>query len=126
VPARIGNVAVWVSDLERSERFYVDGLGLEVTARVDTDELREVIVGGGGGSELMLAVRKDASHVVAPDGIWKVFVYTDDAEASYRRALDAGAEAVAEPARLEQFQITLAFVKDPDGHLIELGQRHLT
>ena len=65
MPARIGNVAVWVSDLERSERFYVDGLGLEVTARVDTDELREVIVGGGGGSELMLAVRKDASHVAS-------------------------------------------------------------
>ena len=28
----VGNVALYVSDLERSERFYVDVLGLEVTA----------------------------------------------------------------------------------------------
>ena len=33
--ASIGNVAVWVADLERSERFYVDGLGLDVVARID-------------------------------------------------------------------------------------------
>jgi lactoylglutathione lyase len=124
VSSRIGNVAIWVSDLERSERFYVDGLGLEVTARIETDELREVIVGGGGGSELMLAHRHDGTHSVQPDGIWKVFLSTDDVNASYQQALEAGAESVSEPALLEQFRITLAFVKDPDGHLVELGQMH--
>ena len=41
----IGNVAINVSDLERSERFYIDGLGLEVVTRIDTPEVREVIVG---------------------------------------------------------------------------------
>ena len=41
----IGNVAINVSDLERSERFYVDVLGLEVLSRIDTPDIREVIVG---------------------------------------------------------------------------------
>jgi lactoylglutathione lyase len=124
VSTRIGNVAVWVSDLERAERFYVDALGLEVTARVDTAEVQEVIVGGGGGSELMLARRRDGTHVATADGIWKVFVHTDDADAAYERAVRAGAEAAGAPTHLEQFNITLAFVKDPDGHLVELGQLH--
>jgi lactoylglutathione lyase len=106
------------------ERFYVDVLGLEVVARVNTDEVQEVIVGGAGGSELMLAVRRDGSHEVAPSGIWKVFVFTDDLDAGYHRALDAGATAEAPPARLEAFPISIALIRDPDGHLVELGQLH--
>jgi catechol 2,3-dioxygenase-like lactoylglutathione lyase family enzyme len=124
VSSRIGNIAIHVSDLDGSERFYVDGLGLEVTARIETDEVREVIVGSAtGGSELMLAVRADGTQPVEPDaGIWKVFVHTDDAAEAYRRALAAGAEPVAEPELLDRFGITIAMVRDPDGYLIELGQ----
>lgn len=124
MPPRIGNLAVWVADLERAERFYVDGLGLEVTARVETSELLEVIVGGHGGSELMLAAMKDGSQVVGADGFWKVFVDVDDADAAFRRALEAGAAPEAEPQHLEQFGISIALVRDPDGHLVELGQLH--
>jgi lactoylglutathione lyase len=121
----IGNVAVYVSDLERSERFYVDGLGLEVLARIETPEVREVVVGSStGGSNLMLAKRSDAEGPVHPDGIWKVFLFTDDAAGLQRRAIAAGAAWVADPQHLEQFRITIAFVKDPDGYLIEIGQRH--
>jgi lactoylglutathione lyase len=121
----IGNVAVYVSDLERAERFYVDGLGLEVLARIETAEVREVIVGSAsGGSNLMLAKRTDADGPVHPDGIWKVFLFTDDAAGLQRRAIEAGAEWVADPQHLEQFEVTIAFVKDPDGYLIEIGQQH--
>ena len=120
----IGNVAINVSDLERSERFYVDALGLEVLTRIDTPEVREVIVGTPGeGSQLMLAKHTTARQG-EPSGIWKVFVFTDNAAALYARAITAGAEAVESPRFLEQFSVTIAFVKDPDGYLLELGQRH--
>jgi lactoylglutathione lyase len=124
VSTRIGNVALWVADLERAERFYVDGLGLEVTARVETDEVQEVIVGGGGGSELMLAVRRDGTQQAVPTGIWKVFLFTDDLASTHERALGAGAVPEAAPARLDEFPISIALIRDPDGHLVELGQLH--
>jgi len=121
----IGNVAINVSDLERSERFYVDGLGLQVLSRIDTPEVREVIVGTPGeGSQLMLAKHTSAVQRTDPSGIWKIFLFTDDAAALSARAITAGAEAVESPKFLEQFSITLAFVKDPDGYLLELGQQH--
>jgi lactoylglutathione lyase len=121
----IGNVAIEVADLERSERFYTEVLGLEVITRIDTAEVREVIVGAPGeGSQLMLAKHVVMEPVGEPSGIWKVFLFTDDAAALYATAIAAGAEAVEPPMFLEQFNVTIAFVKDPDGYLLELGQRH--
>lgn len=111
----IGNIALRVSDLDRSERFYVDVLGLEVTARVQTPEVREVIFGS-----LLLA----DGGAPSPDGIWKVFVQCDDSAALYEKALAAGAEGVEPPRHLDQFNVTISFVRDPDGYLLELGQIH--
>lgn len=115
MPTTIGNIALRVADLDRSERFYVDVLGLEVTARVQTPDVREVIFGS-----LLLA----DGGAPNPDGIWKVFVHTDDSAALYERAVAAGAEAVEPPRHLEQFGVTISFVRDPDGYLLELGQVH--
>lgn len=121
----IGNVAIYVTDLDRSEEFYTEVLGLEVLTRIDTPDVREVIVGAPDeGSHLMLSRRTEPDGPVEPSGIWKVFVNTPDAQASFERAVAAGAEAVAPPKLLERFRVTIAFVKDPDGYLIELGQRH--
>jgi lactoylglutathione lyase len=122
----IGNIAIYVSDLERSERFYVDALGLEVLTRIDTPAVREVIVGSSsGGSNLMLAKETASGAPVRPDGIWKVFLFTDDVAELQQRAVAGGGEWVADPVHLEHFKVTIAFVKDPDGYLIELGQRHI-
>ena len=121
----VGNVAIYVSDLERAERFYVDVIGLEALSRIETPNVREVIVGAAaGGSRVMLAQRRDAPEVGSHGGIWKIFLETDDAPALYERAVAAGAEAVAPPKHLEQWKVTIAFVQDPDGYLLELGQRH--
>ncbi len=122
----IGNIAINVSDLERSERFYVDVLGLEVMTRIETPDVREIILGSAaGGSQLALARHADDRPVEPGGGMWKVYVATDDADGLYRQAVQAGAGPVAPPKHLEQFKVTIAFVSDPDGHLIELGQRHL-
>lgn len=117
----IANVAIYVADLERSEAFYTEVLGLSVTARISTPEVDEVIVAGETGSSLLLARSKRDLPSRPPAGIWKVFVQTDDVEALYAQALAAGAPSVMEPKRLEQFRVTIAMVHDPDGYLVELG-----
>lgn len=134
----IGNIAVWVADLDRAERFYVDGLGLDVIARINTPDVRELIVGRvGTGSQLMLAARPNAAGSPAsvetpisvvpregeiPTGHWKSFLWSDDISTDIEHAVAAGATVVQEPTLLEQFGLTIAVVADHDGHLIELGQ----
>jgi catechol 2,3-dioxygenase-like lactoylglutathione lyase family enzyme len=126
VPTSIGNIAIHVTDLERSERFYVDLMGLAVANRIETPDVREVILGSpAGGSQLTLARRTVPEGPVRPEGgIWKVFLATNDAAALYQRAVGAGAEPVTAPSFLERFNITIASVRDPDVYLLELGQRH--
>ena len=111
----VGNVAIWVSDLERSERFYVDMLGLEVTARVETPDVREIILG-----PLLLACGDGTPN---PAGVWKVYIEVDDPPALHQRLVDAGVESVMAPTHLARFDITIAMVRDPDGYLLELAQR---
>lgn len=113
----VGNVSIYVSDLERSERFYVDVLGLEVTARVETAGVRELLFGS-----LMLASAEGATPT--PDGIWKVYLHVEDSAGLHQRAVDAGAPSVLPPTHLDRFDITISMVRDPDGYLLELGQRH--
>jgi catechol 2,3-dioxygenase-like lactoylglutathione lyase family enzyme len=118
----IGNVAVYVADLQRAERFYVDVLGLGVLARISAPEVEEVIVGHSSvGSRLMLARQRDGA-VPTGSGLWKVFVETDGLEELFERVAAAGAEVVEVPRRLEQFGVAIALVRDPDGYLVELGQ----
>ena len=120
----IGNVALDVADLDRSETFYTAVLGLEVVARIETDGMRAIIVGNPGvGSQHALAVRTDRPDPIEPSGIWKVFVFADDAQALYATAVAAGAAPVEPPKLLAAFGIILAFVEDPDGYLVEIGQR---
>ena len=42
----------------------------------------------------------------------------------YKAALDFGSESVSEPARVDRWPVTVGFVKDPDGYLVEFVQRH--
>ena len=119
----VGNIAIYVTDLERSERFYVDVLGLSVRARITADVVDEVILGAadGVGSALMLARAKPVAAPVVPSGIWKIFLDTDDVATLFDAAVSAGASAVMAPTRLEQYRVTIAMVTDPDGYVVEFG-----
>jgi catechol 2,3-dioxygenase-like lactoylglutathione lyase family enzyme len=124
VTTSIGNVAINVSNLQRSILFYTQVIGLAVLAIIETEDVHEVIVGAEGeGSQLMLAQRMGGSLPQPPSGIWKVFVNTDELDAVLERARAAGALVAGEPIFLERFNLELGFVTDPDGYLIELGQR---
>jgi lactoylglutathione lyase len=38
--------------------------------------------------------------------------------------MDAGAESISEPERLEHWPVTAAFVRDPDGYMVEILETH--
>ena len=56
--------------------------------------------------------------------MWKLYVNTDNCQAIYDKAIAAGCESVSAPARLDRWPVTVAFVKDLDGYLLELIEYH--
>jgi len=121
--SKLGQYCINVSDLEGSARFYQEALGLELLVRTDVSPtIQEVIVGAKGeGAQLQLAQHLDRPGPIDHgNAFWKLYVETDDCEGLYARALAAGATAEMKPTKLDKWPVTIAFLKDPDGYLIEL------
>ena len=114
-----------VSDLERSVRFYETALGLTVTHRIEIPGVSEVVLAGASGNRIQLAWHHDQQGPIDHgSALWKFYFDTDDCAELYRRALEGGAESVSGPQRLDRWPVTAAFVKDPDGYLLEFLQHH--
>ena len=108
----LGQVCIDVEDVDRALGFYA-ALGLEV---------RDDVVGHPSyGGRLQLAEQRPFDLGTA---LWKLYVDTDDIDATFTRATDAGASVESKPERMERWPVTIAFVRDPDGILVELVQRH--
>ena len=74
---------------------------------------------------MQLAQQKEqAGPIDMGTAMWKLYVNTDDIDETFQAALDAGFEVSVKPERLERWPVTIAFVTDPDGYLVELVQRH--
>jgi len=114
-----------VSDLEKSVDFYEKTLCLTITHRVEEKEFREVILGGESGNRIQLAWQRDQTGPIEHgNAFWKLYLQTDDCKGLYQRCIEAGAESVMEPEKLEHWPVTAAFVKDPDGYLVEILETH--
>lgn len=122
---RLGQYCIRVTDLQRSEKFYADVLGLSVQQRIEIDEATEVVLGSErSDASIQLAQRKDQIGPIDHGGaLWKHYVYTDNLEETYGKAIDFGCESVMVPKALDEWPVTIAFIKDPDGYLIELIER---
>lgn len=121
----LGQYCINVTDIDRTVAFY-EALGLECTSRTDIPHAFEAIVEHPEkGSKLQLAQQKDAEGPIdMGTAFWKLYVNTDDIEATYAAALAAGATVISAPERMERWPVTIAFVADPDGYQVELVQRH--
>lgn len=123
----VGQYCIYVRDLDRSVAFY-EALGLECTSRTDLDDTREAIVeqpAKAKSGKLQLAQRLGAdAPIEMGNGFWKLYVATNDIEKLFADAVAAGAEVVSHPERYERWPMSVGFVKDPDGYLVELTQRH--
>src|SRR5579863_504524 len=124
VESWLGQYCLNVTDLERSVAFYVS-CGLTCTSRTEIEQAWEAIVENPtGGSKLQLAQQKDQTEPFdLGNAFWKLYVNTRDIATLFARAVAQGAIVDTPPARLDRWPVTVGFVRDPDGYLVEFVQR---
>jgi lactoylglutathione lyase len=122
----LGQFCINVSDLERSIGFWEGVCGIPLRSRTQIPTaLEAVLQADEGGSRIQLAQQlEQPGPIEMGTAIWKIYVNTDDCHALYERCIAAGCESVMEPARLDRWPVTVAFIKDFDGYLIELIEHH--
>jgi lactoylglutathione lyase len=115
-----------VRDLDRAIEFWNGVVGIELQSRTDIPTAREAVLQSPlGGSRMQLAQQLDHDGPVEMGtAMWKLYVNTDDCAALYDKAIAAGCESVTEPMRLDRWPVTIAFVKDFDGYLVEFVEYH--
>ena len=87
--------------------------------------LEAVLQSPHGGSRIQLAQHLDNTEPIdMGTAMWKIYVNTSDCKRLYQRAIDAGCESEMEPQDLDRWPVTVAFVKDFDGYLIEFVEHH--
>jgi lactoylglutathione lyase len=125
VESWLGQYCIFVTDLEVTIKFY-ETLGLECTSRTEIPDINEAILENPDkGGKLQIAQHtKRTGPLQMGNAFWKLYVATNDIERMYKAAIDAGHSSVYEPRREERWPMTVGFIKDPDGYLVELTQRH--
>ena len=116
---------IHVSDIDATIAFY-ETLGLECTSRTKiTDEIDEAVLENPErGGWIQLAQNKTIpTPIDMGTAMWKLYVYTDDCQGVYDRAMAAGYRSVTPPSTSDRWPVTLAFIEDPDGYQVELVQR---
>lgn len=121
----IGQCCINVTDIDASVAFY-EALGLTCTSRTQIDTAGEAILEHPDkGGKVQLAQQNEAPATFDPgNAFWKLYVNTNDIGALHAAGLGAGAEEVMAPMRMEQWPTSISFVKERDGYLVELVQRH--
>lgn len=115
-----------VSDLDKAIEFWEGIVGIPVQSRTDIPNAKEAVLQSPvGGSRMQLAQHFDHEGLIdMGSAMWKLYVNTDDCVALYEKAVSAGCESVSEPSRQERWPVTIAFVKDFDGYLVEFVEYH--
>lgn len=117
------HAAVWVSDVERTLEFYVEALGLEKTNEfVGGDDARNIYVAGDGDAEIQF--KHDPDHDLGEPSTARfdhLALEVDDADAEVERLLaETDTELLRGPLDSTGASARVAFITDPDGHVVEL------
>lgn len=117
-------VGIGVADLERSEAFYRDVLGMKRTGVFKVEYMDEVMLAHEGRSAVVLMHYTDGSVRNYRDNPVKLVFYVTDPAALTAKIKAAGLEITRDPAPIESLGgAVVALAKDPDGYVIELIQR---
>lgn len=124
---RFGYAIAYVRDVGKTVDFWESAFGLKRRfvdeggqyAEMETGETTLAFASNAlGDSNLPGGFRRNDPSG-PPAGI-EIALVTNDVEAAYRSALDAGATQTAEPKEKPWGQ-TVAYVRDPEGILVEIG-----
>ncbi|HEY3379952.1 MAG TPA: VOC family protein [Armatimonadota bacterium] len=126
-PRGFHHLALRAHDFDASVRFYTVGLGCVVTRAWGEGDGRAVMLDAGNGNALELFAGGAPSP--RPEGVLLHFaLHADDCDASWQRALQAGATSKMPPTTLDvpcqptAMHIRIAFVYGPDGEEVEFFQ----
>ena len=121
-------IVLVVAELDRSLRFYTEVLGLALGhrsgpyAQLDTGATRVALFERGAMAKTLDVKRLEEPRRGAP--AFELGFKVDDVDAAFAELVAAGAEPVVEPTDRSWGQRT-GYLRDPDGHLIELAQDRL-
>jgi len=113
-----------VSDLQASSDFYTSVFGLSFVTKLHLPTMDEIILSmDGRGAALVLMCHTDGVARDLANTGGKIVFYVVDPVATVELARERGAEVVREPTPVPEFNdAVIAFVTDPDGHLVEILQ----
>ncbi|TNF33704.1 MAG: lactoylglutathione lyase [Gammaproteobacteria bacterium] len=126
---RILHTMIRVGDLERSIGFYTTILGMRLLRRKDYPDGRFTLafVGYADESEasaIELTHNWDTASYEKGNGFGHIAIGVADAYQACDAIKAAGGEVVREAGPMKHGTTVIAFVKDPDGYLIELIQEN--
>ncbi|WP_299233418.1 VOC family protein [Natronomonas sp.] len=109
-----------VSDVDRSVEWYTEQLGFEESWGFETPDGETVnrYVADGNGVELQLSDTEGASPADPGDLFDHVAVLVDDVDSAFEEIENHGVRD--EPGDQPAAGARTAFIKDPDGHVVEL------
>jgi len=127
------HVGLSVADLDAQRRFYSEALGLdelEEEFAMPEAGIRTAILRGPSGLKIELIERGGSSAQEFDDpfdgasvqGYFHWALYVGDVAEAFAQALAAGAREVSAPAPAVRAGAWFAYVKDPEGNLLELIQ----
>ena len=120
------HIGLFVADMDKSYRFYVEGLGAKEIFSFPVPDMPEktiYLVDLGGGAVIELIPRGEGKE--EQNAHWAhIALETDDCEAAYALAIKAGAEERQAPnhSYLGTMEKNNAFVYGPDREVIEFFQ----
>jgi catechol 2,3-dioxygenase-like lactoylglutathione lyase family enzyme len=119
-------VILFVADCEAAARFYARFGFVETFRTRETPPVEIEMSLDGFGLAFALPGPAAASHGITPVTTGHracITLWTDDVEAAYAMALEAGAADHRGPHSFLDGRLRVAFVEDLDGHPVQLVQR---
>ena len=115
--------AIWISDVEQTLDFYIGALGLEKTNEfVGGDDARNIYVRGDGDAEIQFKHNPDHDlGEASTERFDHLALEVDDTDAEVERLLEeTDTELLRGPLDSTGASARVAFITDPDDHVIEL------
>ncbi len=122
---RILHTMIRVTDLDRSLNFYQDVLGMTLHRRKDYPDGKFTLAFLGYDDEsqqpaIELTHNWETDDYDLGNAYGHIAIEVDDVYAACARISQAGGEVVRPAGPMKHGSTILAFVKDPDGYMIEL------
>ncbi len=112
----IGQIAITVSDVDRSLKFYREVLGLQFLFSAGPN-----LAFLSAGSVRIMLTKPEGEE--SPPGNSVLYFKTDQLDEAYRAVLSRGAAAEHSPhkiADMPDHELWMAFIRDPDNNLVGL------